>query len=76
VYGHSVASLDAKRKEAMVQRFYAASTDTVTRGEILKTSGATIVAVGPREREMGFGGDPSLTLMYSSEGVDLYRVLR
>jgi len=79
VYGHSVASLDAKRKEAMVQRFYAASSDVLTRGDILRSSGATVVAVGPREREMGagdFSGDPSLTLMYSSEGVDLYRVLR
>ena len=79
VYGHSVASLDAKRKEAMVQRFYAASTDALTRTEILRSSGATVVAVGPREREMGvpdFSGDPSLTLMYSTEGVEFYRVLR
>jgi hypothetical protein len=79
VYGHSVASLDAKRKEAMVQRFYAASTDGADRGAILRESGATIVAKGPRERSMGapdFRGDPSLTLMYSSEGVELYRVVR
>jgi hypothetical protein len=76
VYGHSVASLDAKRKEAEVQRFYAASDD---RSAILRESGATIVAVGPRERAMGafdLSTDPGLNLIYANDGVELYRVLR
>jgi hypothetical protein len=79
VYGHSVASLRAKEKEALVQRFYDASTDRDARGLMLQESKATVVARGPRERAMGapdFSAEPGLEQIYAIDGVELYRVVR
>jgi hypothetical protein len=77
VYGHLVASLRGKEKEALVQRFYAASTDRDARALILQQSQATVVARGPRERAMGapdFSAEPGLEQIYAIDGVEFYRV--
>ena len=47
------------------------------RGQLLRDSGATIVAFGPRERALGLtdvSGTPGLSLVYDRDGVQLYRV--
>jgi hypothetical protein len=78
VHGHVVATLHTDAKADLVRRFYAADTTPAARAELLAASGATVVALGPHERLLGgqdLAGDPGLSLVYSQDGVELYRVL-
>lgn len=77
VMGHVVATRESARKEALVERFYAADTTVAERSELLRETRATIVALGPRERALGapsLADQPELELIYDREGVQWYRV--
>jgi uncharacterized membrane protein len=77
VQGHSVATLHSDEKEALVTRFYAADASAQDRATILQQTGATMVALGPRERALGvtdLSSQPDLTPVYDSDGVELFRV--
>ena len=79
--GHNVATLDNRRKERAVWRFYAAGTTAAERAQTLEASGATVVALGPAERALGAGADaldglPGLERIYNEDGVALFRVSR
>jgi hypothetical protein len=81
VHGHVVATLHSAEKEKLVRRFYAADVAADERLRLLAASGATIVAVGPRERALGVDDAdipalPRLTLAYDADGVRLFRVHR
>jgi hypothetical protein len=79
--GHNVATLDNRRKEQAVWRFYAADTTAAERAQTLEASGVTVVALGPAERALGAGADaldglPGLERVYDGDGVALFRVSR
>ena len=77
VHGHIVATLHSDQKEALVHRFYALSALSAERTDILRLSGATVIALGPRERALGaldLSSQPGLDLVYDREGVQFYRV--
>ena len=77
VHGHVVATLDSPAKEALVARFYSSAASAEERTQILRTSQATVVALGPRERDLGalaLDDQPGLRLVYDRGGVALYRV--
>jgi hypothetical protein len=76
VHGHIVATAKSDDKQALVRRFYAADTSESERREILRTTGASIVALGPRERALGVADLtlPELDAVYDRDGVALYRV--
>jgi hypothetical protein len=77
VHGHIVATLHTDQKAAWVQRFYAEDASGDERTAIVQRSGATIVALGPRERTLGatdLTGQPGLALIYDRDGVQLFRV--
>jgi hypothetical protein len=76
VHGHIVATYASDAKKALVQRFYAAHASDSERREILRVTGASIVALGPRERALGASdlGLPELQAIYERDGVALYRV--
>jgi hypothetical protein len=77
VDGHSVATLHSDAKAALVTAFYAPDATISGRSAILAQTGATLVALGPRERAIGatdLSGQPELTLTYDVDGVQLFRV--
>jgi hypothetical protein len=77
VHGHPVATRASAEKEALVQRFYASDTSTAERSILLHHAGATIVALGPRERALGasdLSAQPELELLYAQDGVQWFRV--
>jgi hypothetical protein len=77
VHGHIVATRESTRKEALVKRFYASDTPVEERRAILQRSGATLVALGPRERALGtvdLGTLAELRLVYDRDGVRWYRL--
>ena len=77
VHGHIVATLHSDQKEALVHRFYAHGALSGERTDILRLSGATVIALGPRERALGtidLNSQPGLDLVYDREGVQFYRV--
>jgi hypothetical protein len=79
VHGHLVATLRSAEKEALVKRFFAADTSPAERSLLLAQSGATYVAVGPRERALGAAtliDQPELARAYDQAGVILFRVQR
>jgi hypothetical protein len=79
VQGHEVATFDNRRKEDLVRAFYAADTPDAERTRILQMSGATVVALGPRERALGAPSLATLTQLervYDRDGVELFRVER
>ena len=79
VHGHIVATLHSDEKAALVQTFFSADTSVLQRSQLLAESGATLVAVGPRERGLGTSdltAQPDLRLAYDQDGVQVYRVLR
>jgi hypothetical protein len=79
VHGHIVATLHSPDKEALVKRFYSSSVGRNERAQILQISQATVVAFGPRERDLGalaLDDQPSLNRVYARDGVELYRVVR
>src|SRR5205823_5329003 len=53
VQGHNVATFDNRAKEALVSSFFNPTTAAEERERILQVSGATVVALGPHERELG-----------------------
>lgn len=78
VYGHPVATLNARLKSAAVRRFYSEDTRPVERSALLGELQATLVALGPRERVLGLrtlADQPGLELEYEAQGVQWYRVL-
>lgn len=78
VHGHIVATLHTDEKEAMVRRFFSADASIGERTTVLRQSGATLVAFGPREQALGASSLdelPSLQRVYDRDGVALYRVL-
>jgi hypothetical protein len=77
VHGHIVATLDSPRKAAQVARFYAADAPPAERTQLLRATGATLVALGPQERALGateLASQPDLELIYDRDGVELFRV--
>ncbi|HYY88365.1 MAG TPA: hypothetical protein VFA49_06205 [Chloroflexota bacterium] len=79
VHGHIVATRDSASKQAQVRQFYAAETTPTQRSQILRQSGATLVALGPHERALGavdFGDQPELQPIYDQAGVAWFRVVR
>ncbi len=77
VHGHSVATLHSDQKETLVQSFYAVDAPAQARTDIVRLSGATIIALGPAERALGatdLTRQPGLHLVYDSEGVQFFRV--
>jgi hypothetical protein len=77
VHGHIVATLHTDEKAALVRAFYAADATTFDRSQLLRESRATVVALGPRERELGaasLSDQPELALVYDIDGVQLFRV--
>ena len=76
VQGHLVATLHSEQKEMLVHDFYAVDAGFQTRTDIVRLSGATIVALGPAERALGatdLSTQPGLRLVYDSEGVQFFR---
>jgi uncharacterized membrane protein len=79
VHGHIVATLHSDAKAALVAQFYSATTSVEDREQILAETGATLVALGPRERALGateLSSEPDLSLVYDQDGVQLFRVAR
>jgi hypothetical protein len=79
VHGHIVATLHSDAKAALVREFFSAGVTPERRAQILSETGATVVALGPRERELGateLTGVPNLTEVYDQDGVQLFRVTR
>jgi hypothetical protein len=79
VHGHIVATLDSDTKKELVRRFFATETSPRERSEVLAQSGATYVALGPRERALGapdLRSDAELQLVYDRNDVQLFRVVR
>jgi hypothetical protein len=77
VHGHIVATLHSDEKAALVTRFYGPTATASERSKILAETGATVVASGPRERELGasnLSSQPELALVYDEDEVQLYRV--
>ncbi len=77
VHGHVVATRDSAWKESRVKRFYSPDTSAAERSQLLRTLGATVVALGPRERSLGvatLAAQPDLDLVYDRHGVQWYRV--
>jgi hypothetical protein len=77
VHGHPVATRDSAEKDTLVQRFYAANVTSAERSALLHQTGATIVALGPRERALGandLSAQPDLELVYAQDGVQWFRV--
>jgi hypothetical protein len=77
VHGHIVATLHSPQKQALVDRFYSADASDAERSALLAQSGATIVAVGPRERAAGvpdLSGLNGLTVVYDRDRVEFFRV--
>jgi hypothetical protein len=77
VHGHIVATLHSDQKEVLVHRFYAVGALSGERADILRLSGATVIALGPRERALGaldLNSQPGLDLVYDREGVQFFRV--
>jgi hypothetical protein len=77
VHGHIVATLHTDEKSDMVKAFFSADASAVDRSRILAETGATMVAFGPRERELGardFSHQPDLSLVYDEGGVQVFRV--
>ena len=79
VHGHIVATLHSDQKAAWVKQFYAVDTLPEERADIARLSGATVVALGPRERALGatnLSSQPGLDLIYDRDGVQFFRVGR
>ena len=79
VHGHIVATLHSDAKKALVAAFYAPAATADERSRILNETGATLVALGPRERALGatdLSDQPDLQLVYEQDGVELFRVRR
>jgi hypothetical protein len=77
VHGHPVATRDSVRKERLVERFYAPEASAAERSALLRETGATIVALGPRERALGvtdLSAQPELEVLYAQFGVQWFRV--
>jgi hypothetical protein len=77
VHGHIVATLHSDAKAALVSKFYSANASVAERSEILTETGATVVALGPRERALGatdLSAERDLSLVYDQDGVELFRV--
>jgi hypothetical protein len=78
VVGHVVATLRSAEKEALVGRFFAA-TSPEERSSLLQQSGATYVVLGPSERALGatsLDAQPDLARVYDVQGVQIYKVRR
>jgi hypothetical protein len=79
VHGHIVATLHSRGKQMLLSQFFAANATPAQRSEALAASGATLVAFGPRERDLGvsdLSGQPELDLQYDRGGVQVFRVRR
>jgi hypothetical protein len=79
VHGHIVATLHSGEKSALVHEFFSADASVEERSRLLAESGATLVAFGPRERDLGatdLSSQPDLTLIYDQDGVEVFRVTR
>jgi hypothetical protein len=77
VHGHIVATRASETKQALVRRFFGADASVVERSRLLRESGASIVAFGPRERALGatdLAGQPELEWVHDAGGVSLFRV--
>ena len=77
VHGHIVATLHSDAKAALVSEFYSFNASTAERSAILAETGATVVALGPRERALGttdLSSQGDLSLVYDQDGVELFRV--
>jgi hypothetical protein len=77
VHGHIVATFDQAAKSALVQQFFAHDASTSERSAILRQTGATWVAFGPRERALGaadLSAQPDLEVRYDQSGVQVWRV--
>jgi hypothetical protein len=79
VHGHIVATLHSDEKKALVTRFFSADVSAAERSDLLRESGATLVAFGPGERALGatdLDHQPHLELVYARDGVELFKVSR
>jgi hypothetical protein len=77
VHGHIVATLHSDEKSALVHEFFSSDASVGQRSEILAETGATMVALGPRERALGatdLGSQPELQLVYDQDNVEVFRV--
>lgn len=79
VYGHPVATRESARKALLVKRFYERETPADERAALLRESGATLVVLGPQERQLGgsaatFEAMAGLVRVHESQGVQVYRV--
>lgn len=77
VLGHTVATLQSDQKARLVREFYAVDAPSQDRTDIMRLSGATIIALGPAERALGItdlSSQPGLRLVYDSQGVQFFRV--
>jgi hypothetical protein len=77
VHGHIVATLHSDAKAALVKTFFSADTSAADRSHILAETGATLVAFGPRERQLGateLSSQPDLQLVYDQDDVQVFRV--
>jgi hypothetical protein len=79
VHGHIVATLRSDQKAAWVAQFYAVDALPEQRADLIRLSGATVVALGPRERALGattLSNQFGLDLIYDRDGVQFFRVGR
>jgi hypothetical protein len=77
VHGHSVATFHDDEKDALAKTFFSADASAADRSRILTETGATLVAFGPRERDIGateLSSQPDLSLVYDQDNVQVFRV--
>jgi len=78
IYGHPFETIEAARKQAEVERFFAGQSDP---GELVSRYDVRYIFVGPKERALGgfdvgrLSPEWSLDVAYSNEEVTVYRVV-
>jgi len=79
VYGHPFETVDAERRKAQVEAFWAGDIGPTEREVFLRENRVGYVLVGPRERALGTGEQGSRgaeELVFEAEDVKVYEVTR
>mgnify|MGYP000182656427 CR=1 FL=1 len=77
--GHGLETVDAAEKEALVARFFDATTDDAWRQRLLARYGVDVVFWGPAERALGTFDPrtaPYLRQVYAGQGYEIFEVER
>ena len=75
VYGHPFETVDAPRRRAQVEAFFAGRMSPTEQAAFLRENRVRYLLRGPRERRLG-GARPEGELLFSSQGVEVWAVRR